>query len=76
MKPVMNQWKAKWLTNMPPFIKQSMTHGIELILEDMAKPNLFPTSASMVIKERKITNFIYNNTLMLKLKRKNMLEEI
>lgn len=72
MKPVMNQWKAKWLTNMPPFIKQSMSHGIDLILEDMAKPNLFLTTALKVIKERKITNFIYNNILMLKLKRKQI----
>lgn len=40
-------------------------HCIDLILEDMAKPNLFPLNAETIEKVRKITRFIYNHAWVL-----------
>jgi len=36
-------------------------HCIDLMLEDMAKPHLFPVNASTIETARKITKFIYNH---------------
>ncbi|RWR73175.1 hypothetical protein CKAN_00143100 [Cinnamomum micranthum f. kanehirae] len=37
-------------------------HCIDLMLEEMAKPNLFPKNAVMIDTARKVTRFIYNHT--------------
>ncbi|XXG77329.1 hypothetical protein AAC387_Pa08g1502 [Persea americana] len=45
-------------------------HCIDLMLEDMAKPHLFPVNASTIETARKITKFIYNHLSVLNLMRR------
>lgn len=40
-------------------------HCIDLMLEEMAKPNLFPKNAFTIDTARKVTRFIYNHTHVL-----------
>lgn len=46
-------------------------HCIDLILENMAKLDLFPINASTIEKARKIPTFICNNTWILNILRKD-----
>ncbi|RWR79866.1 hypothetical protein CKAN_00846700 [Cinnamomum micranthum f. kanehirae] len=70
MMPLTKQQENEWLKNIKLFWAACAAYCIDLMLEDMAKPELFPINASTVETARKTTKFIYNHSSVMKLMRR------